>query len=127
MGQHKDYGLALSLDILGGILTGSGFATGVKSIVQQWEEPQHVGHFFIVIDPICFMSWDEFSDRLKSLYSIIRGAQRINSEIPILIPGEFEQALEKKRRVTGIPMDSMSLKNLHGLSRGQYDYELPKF
>ena len=60
MGQHKGYGLAVVLDILSGVLTGSGFATGVKSLVQQWEEPQHVGHFFIAIDPVRFMPWEEF-------------------------------------------------------------------
>jgi len=127
MGQHKGYGLAIALDILGGVLTGSGFATGVKSLVQQWDEPQHVGHFFIAIDPVRFMPWDEFSDRLKALFSILRGAQRINPETAILIPGEFEQRLEEERRATGIPMDSTSLKILRGLARGEYDYEIPKF
>jgi len=127
MGQHKGYGLAIALDILGGVLTGSGFATGVKSLVQQWDEPQHVGHFFIAIDPVRFMPWDEFSDRLKALFSILRGAQRINPETAILIPGEFEQRLEEERRATGIPMDSTSLKILRGLARGKYDYEIPKF
>jgi LDH2 family malate/lactate/ureidoglycolate dehydrogenase len=127
MGQHKGYGLAIALDILGGVLTGSGFATGVKSLVQQWDEPQHVGHFFIAIDPVRFMPWDEFSDRLRALFSILRGAQRINPETTILIPGEFEQRLEEERRAKGIPMDSRSLEILRGLARGQYDYEIPKF
>jgi ureidoglycolate dehydrogenase (NAD+) len=127
MGQHKGYGLAIALDILGGVLTGTGFATGVKSLVQQWEEPQHVGHFFIAIDPVRFMPWEEFSDRLKALFLILRGAQRINPETAILIPGELEDELEKRRRSIGIPMDSKSMEVLRGLTRGQYDYEIPKF
>lgn len=127
VGQHKGYGLAIALDILSGVLTGAGFATGVKSLVQQWEEPQHVGHFFIAIDPTRFMPWEEFSERLKALFLILRGTQRINPESPILIPGEIEDALEKKRLATGIPMDAKTMDILRGLTRGEYDYEIPKF
>ena len=126
MGQHKGYGLAIALDILAGVLTGTGFATGVKSLVQQWEEPQHVGHFFIAIDPVRFMPWEEFSGRLKALFQILRGAQRIDPETPIMIPGEFEDALEKKQRAMGIPMDDATLETMRGLTAGRYDYEIPK-
>lgn len=127
MGQHKGYGLAVAIDIIAGVLTGSGFATGVKSLVQQWEEPQHVGHFFIAIDPVRFMPWGEFSDRLNALFLILRGAQRIKPDKAILIPGDYEDELEKNRRASGIPMDRMTLETLRGLTQGQYDYEIPKF
>lgn len=126
MGQHKGYGLAIALDILSGVLTGSGFATGVKSLVQQWREPQHVGHFFIAIDPTRFLPWEEFSARMKACFQILRGAQRINPETNILIPGDAEAALEKERRVQGIPLEGKILEILHGLSEGRYDYEIPK-
>ncbi len=127
VGQHKGYGLAIALDILGGVLTGSGFATGVKSIIQQWDEPQHVGHFFIAIDPVRFLPWEDFCARLKALYAILRAAQRVDSETPILIPGEHEDRLEQKRRAEGIPIDDATLETLRGLTAGKYDYEIPKF
>jgi LDH2 family malate/lactate/ureidoglycolate dehydrogenase len=127
MGEHKGYGLSIAIDIIAGVLTGSGFATGVKSLLQQWEEPQHVGHFFIVIDPVRFMPWEEFSDRLKALFLILRGSQRINPDKAILIPGDYEDELEKTRRASGIPIDRMTLNLLRGLIQGQYDYEIPKF
>ena len=126
MGQHKGYGLAVALDILSGVLTGSGFATEVKSLVQQWEEPQHVGHFFIVIDPVRFMPWEEFSERLKALFSILRGARRIDPETAIIVPGEYEADLERKRRAQGIPLEAKTLEILHGLTCGRYDYDIPK-
>ncbi len=126
MGQHKGYGLAIALDILGGVLTGSGFATGVKSLVQQWQEPQHVGHFFIAIDPTRFLPWEEFSARMNACFRILRGAQRIDPETAILIPGDAEAALEKERMVRGIPLEGKTLEILRGLSEGRYDYEIPK-
>ncbi len=126
MGQHKGYGLAIALDILCGVLTGSGFATGVKSLVQQWQEPQHVGHFFIAIDPTRFLPWEEFSARMNACFQILRGAQRIDPETNILIPGDAEAALEKERMVGGIPLEEKTLEILQGLSEGRYDYEIPR-
>jgi LDH2 family malate/lactate/ureidoglycolate dehydrogenase len=127
MGEHKGYGLSIAIDIIAGVLTGSGFATGVKSLLQQWDEPQHVGHFFIVVDPVRFMPWEEFSDRLKALFLILRGSQRINPDKAILIPGDYEDELEKNRRASGIPLDLVTMNILRGLTQGQYDYEIPKF
>ncbi|MHB8909931.1 MAG: Ldh family oxidoreductase [Syntrophales bacterium] len=126
MGQHKGYGLAIALDILSGILTGSGFATGVKSLVQQWQEPQHVGHFFIAVDPIRFLPWEEFSARMKACFQIVRAARRIDPETGILIPGDAEEALERERRTQGIALEGKTLEILHGLSEGRYDYEVPQ-
>ncbi len=125
MGQHKGYGLAIALDILSGVLTGAGFATGVKSLVQQWEEPQHVGHFFIAIDPTRFLPWEEFSARMRACFAVVRGARRINPDSPILIPGDAEDELEKERRIRGIPLDGKTLEILRGLGEGRYDYEVP--
>jgi LDH2 family malate/lactate/ureidoglycolate dehydrogenase len=50
IGGHKGYGLALAIDMMAGVLTGAGFGGGVKSMLQQGNEAQHVGHFMLVID-----------------------------------------------------------------------------
>jgi ureidoglycolate dehydrogenase (NAD+) len=127
VGQHKGYGLAVALDILSGVLLGAGFSTGVKSIVQQWDEPQHIGHFFIVIDPVRFMAWEVYSQRMKQLYQILRSAPRIDPGKPVLIPGEPEAQLEKIRREKGIPLAAGVFNNLKGLAQGNYEYEIPRF
>jgi len=127
VGQHKGYGLAVALDILSGVLLGAGFSTGVKSIVQQWNEPQHIGHFFIVIDPVRFMGWEVYSQRMKQMYQILRSAPRIDPGKPVLIPGEPEAQLEKIRREKGIPLAAGVFNSLKGLARGNYEYEIPRF
>ena len=127
VGQHKGYGLAVALDILSGVLLGAGFSTGVKSIVQQWDEPQHIGHFFIVIDPVRFMGWEAYSQRVKQMYQILRSAPRVDPEKPVLIPGEPEAQLEKIRREKGIPLAAGVFNSLKGLAKGNYEYETPRF
>lgn len=126
-GLHKGYGLALAVDILSGVLTGAGFSTGVKSLVQQWSEPQHIGHFFMAIDPCRFMTWEVFSLRMRQLCDSMRAAPPIDPEKPVMIPGEPEARLEAVRRGRGIPLDPKAFRLLQGLTRGEYDYEIPKF
>jgi ureidoglycolate dehydrogenase (NAD+) len=126
IGFHKGYGLAAAMDILSGVLTGAGFSTGVKSLLQQWEEPQHIGHFFIAIDPSRFMSWQVFSDRMKQLCASLRNSRRIDPTEPILIPGDPEANMEGQRRDHGIPLEPDAFEALKGLAQGKYDYEIPR-
>jgi len=125
--MYKGYGLAVAIDILSGILTGAAFSNGVKSLIQQWEEPQHIGHFFIVIDPVRFMPWQVFSDRMKALFNLLRNSRQIDNETSILVPGELETQKERNRRASGIPFDVNVLNTLKNITQGDYEYELPKF
>jgi LDH2 family malate/lactate/ureidoglycolate dehydrogenase len=126
IGLHKGYGLAVAMDILSGVLTGAGFSTGVKSLIQQWEEPQHIGHFFIAIDPRRFTSWEVFSDRMNQLCDSMRNAHRLDPSKPILIPGDPEAQMEQHRRENGIPFEADAFEILKALAQGKYDYEIPR-
>lgn len=127
IGRHKGYGLAVAIDILCGVLTGGGFSRGVKSLAEQWDEAQDIGHFFISIDVSRFMPWETFSDRMRELLDGLRGAQPVHPDEPVLIPGERGGRTERDRRLNGIPVGSELLENLKGLSEGRYDYPVPKF
>ena len=127
VGLFKGYGLAVAMDILSGVVTGSAYSNDVKSLLQQWEEPQHIGHFFITIDPARFMAWEVFSERMKDISNRLRSAQRIRPDLPVLIAGDLENALEKERRQKGIPMDVNDLSKLNDLADGKYDIEVAKF
>jgi len=127
IGSYKGYGLAVAIDILSGVLIGAEFSTGIKSLIQQMEEPQQIGHFFIAIDPARFMPWKAFSNRMKQLYELLRNARRIDSKRPIFIPGEPEAQMERVRRMNGIPFEPKVFETLKGLTQGKYDYEMPRF
>jgi LDH2 family malate/lactate/ureidoglycolate dehydrogenase len=127
VGGHKGYGLALAIDMMAGVLTGSGFADGVKSMLQQGDEPQHVGHFMLAIDPVRFMPWDCFAQRMKELRATMRSAPPLDPKRPIAIPGEPEAELEKQRRAEGIPIPEDAFRLLKGLADGQYEYAVPSF
>jgi LDH2 family malate/lactate/ureidoglycolate dehydrogenase len=127
IGSYKGYALAVAIDILSGVLTGAGFSTGIKSLIQQSEEPQHIGHFLIAIDPARFMPWKTFSNRMKQLCELLRNCHGIDTENPVLIPGDPEARMERVRRENGIPFDPKIFETLKGLTQGRYDYEMPRF
>lgn len=123
IGLHKGYGLAVAIDILSGVLTGAGFSDGVKSLLQQWDEPQHMGHFFITIDPSRFMKYETFNNRIAQLYETLKSARKIDPQKTILVPGERAATLEKCRRENGIPIDVKTLDHLQNFARGRYNYQ----
>ena len=127
VGGHKGYGLALAIDILAGIMTGAGFGDGVKSLLQQWNEPQHVGHFMCVIDPARFMPWETFAERMSELRRSMHAVPPLDAKAPVVIPWEIEARIEKTRRADGIPIPDKAFELLQGLACGQYEYEIPKF
>ena len=50
VGGHKGYGLALVVDLIAGLLSGAAYLSHVKSWVDTPEEPQNLGHYFLLID-----------------------------------------------------------------------------
>jgi len=127
MGGHKGYGLALAIDIIAGVLTGSGYGIGVLSLFQQWKEPQRVGHFFICLNPASFMSPEIFNDRLESLFLAIKTSKPIDDRSPVLLPGEIEMAAMTERREKGIPFDPPIWDSLVSLAEGKYDVKVSDF
>jgi LDH2 family malate/lactate/ureidoglycolate dehydrogenase len=127
VGQHKGYGLAVAIDILCGVLTGAGFGTGVKSLFQEWNEPQHIGHLFIALDPQRFMSWENFQARMGELYQELKAVRPIDTDAPVVVAGEKENQMEKERRAYGIPLPRATLDKLRMLAAGEYDMETSKY
>lgn len=124
--NHKGYGLALAIDLIGGVLTGAGFGTGVLSLFQQWEKPQNVGHFFIVIDPGFLMEKDEFYLRSNKLFNQIKNSTPWDNNQPVMYPGEIEAANYEKFKKNGITFSKKIWTDLQKLADGIYDAEVSK-
>jgi LDH2 family malate/lactate/ureidoglycolate dehydrogenase len=91
----------VAVDILCGVLAGGGFGTGVKSLFQEWNEPQHIGHLFITIDPQRFMPLDIFQERIKALYRGLKSASPIDSDAPVVVAAKGKPVWRYKERARG--------------------------
>lgn len=115
-GSYKGYGLGLTLDVLSGVLSGSGFGRQLARAEGRSPEVAGIGHFFIAIRLKAFSPWVKFRNRMKDMLRQLTttpaaGAPRV------FYPGESEYALDQERRANGIPIDPGTASELEGLSR----------
>lgn len=112
IGEYKGYGLSLVTDVLAGVMTGALFAGSVFQDDQNYD----VGHMMMAIKPDNFISMDEFEQRLEVLIAEVKAAPPIDSERPVILPGEVEfQRLEERRRY-GIPVAQETVAGLKELA-----------
>ena len=70
IGGHKGYGLALLVDLFAGLLSNAAYLTHVKSWVDAPDEPQNLGHFFILINTQMLGSTQWLTERMTDFASI---------------------------------------------------------
>ena len=108
----KGSGLAMVIDILCGVLSGSGIGTEVRHLNDS--VPQNIGAFFIAIDISKFTSFDEFCRRVDGYIDYIKGTARDGENI--MMPGELNFITEKERMVSGIPLPEVLVDELNSLA-----------
>ncbi|WP_186183543.1 Ldh family oxidoreductase [Burkholderia gladioli] len=99
IGGHKGYGLALVVDLLAGLLSGAAYLTHVKSWEDEPDQPQDLGHFFILIDTRRLGSGAWLAQRMGDYAAILHGSAAADPAAPVVVPGEIELArLERQMR-----------------------------
>ena len=95
---HKGYGLSLTVDLLGGALTGDG--CGAMPGVE-------VGNGMLIelVDPTAFLDRDQYLQNVESFLEYVRSSPTQAGVERILLPGEPEQQIEERRRREGIDID----------------------
>jgi LDH2 family malate/lactate/ureidoglycolate dehydrogenase len=114
-GEHKGYGLALVIDILAGVLTGSGFGTQVK-MLYDLSGKSNVGHIVVAINISGFMELELFWQRLAELESQLKSSKLAPGYNEILMPGELEFRCEEKRKKEGIPLSRRLVEDLNKIA-----------
>jgi LDH2 family malate/lactate/ureidoglycolate dehydrogenase len=103
MGGPKGSGLSMLMDILSGVISGAAFAGDVQDQYKNFDQPQNVGHFILVMKPDLFISLDEYRARMDTLTERVKSTPLAEGFDEILMPGEPESRQEKRRLATGIP------------------------
>ena len=120
----KGSGLAMLIDILGGVLSGSGFAGDIRDMTRDFEAPQEVGHFFLAFKIEAFMPLADFEQRMALLIKRLKALPPAAGFEEVTYPGEREARLELARRDTGIPLPAETVGALSDLAQ-RFELELP--
>lgn len=106
IGGHKGYGLALMVDLFAGLLSNAAYLTHVKSWVDAPDQPQNLGHFFLLIDTRRLGSASWLAERMNDFASILHDSPPADAQRPVIQPGEIELARLASQRKDGIALDA---------------------
>jgi len=109
IGGHKGYGLALLVDMFAGVLSNAAYLTHVKSWVDAPDEPQNLGHFFILIDTKRLGTASWLVQRMRDFAEILHASPAAEEGKPVIVPGEIELRNMARQRANGIDVDAAVL------------------
>jgi len=112
IGGPKGYGLAMVVDILAGLLSGSKYGSEVVTF-HQLMGPTGVGVFTLAIDIERFMDRDQFRKLVQSYFATIKASKKTDGVSRIYLPGEIEFEKEKESIKEGIEVGEGTIKNLN--------------
>ena len=111
MAAHKGYGIALLIEILSGVLTGSAFLSGIHRWVDEDPLPADQGHAFLAIDIGKLMPPGSFAERMKVLLSEVRSSKKGGAD-RVYLPGEMEWERREEAYRNGLALPDFVLENL---------------
>lgn len=112
-GGPKGAALAMLMDMMAGMYTGSNYAGDVSSLYYKFEEPQNLGHMIFVMRNDLFMSTDEYKKRMDVYYRRLKALPRAAGCDEILMPGEPEDRRTKDALKNGIWLTGKILDSLY--------------
>lgn len=117
IGLYKGYGLGMMVEMLCGVLAGGPIGTEIKGMYKAPLDVQRsISHFFIVLDVNSFIHIDDFKKRMQSIVNNIREMAPIDGVEKVMVPGDPEKEMYKKRIIEGIPIDETKFEEFLALS-----------
>ena len=98
MANHKGYAIAIMMDIVSGVLTGSAFGTGVHGPYQTAHR-SGAGQFMIAINIESIQPLAVFNARMEQLITELKSVPLAQGFEEVLYPGEIEARNDAKHRV----------------------------
>jgi LDH2 family malate/lactate/ureidoglycolate dehydrogenase len=123
MAQHKGYAIAVMMDMLSGVLTGSHSGTGVFGPYQT-EHRSGAGQLLIALNVEAFQPLAEFGSRMEAYIAELKGVPLAQGFDEVFYPGEIEARNAARHRNDGLLLPEDTIKDLEKLAR-EYAVRLP--
>ena len=116
-GGYKGYGMALMVEILSAVITGSGISHQVNSMEKDFSHTGNNGHFFLAFDIERFIPLEDYYERIEHLIEIIRlSGNTCHTESTPKIPGENRWVAYQKSQRQGVKIPKEILSELNELA-----------
>ena len=116
MAEHKGYAIAAMVDMMSGVLTGSGFLSRVASPYKTAEK-SNCGHLMIAIDIAKLQPLADFNARMEEWVSEIKSVPTAKGFDEVFYPGEMEARNDAKHRAEGLSLPQDTLDDLQRIAK----------
>ena len=113
LGGYKGSGLAVMVEILCAVLSGSAIGSELGGI-RFPGKPVRVGQFYLALEVERFMPVTEFGARMDKLIRMLKSTAPAKGYEEVLVANDPERRVETERTVTGIPVDAGTWDRLTG-------------
>ena len=118
IGGYKGYGIALAVDMLCGVLTGSSYGAHFPGfLADNLKDPTDVGSVFAAISIDSFMDIPDFKTQMDKAIGEIKNCEKAEGVKRIYIPGEIEDETRADRLANGIPIPETVVKDFENLGK----------
>ena len=115
MGGHKGYGLAVFVDMFGGVLSDALTSPEIPFVEDM--RPEETGFAVILLDIAHFIDVDRFKEHASLYASLLKNSRPATGVKEIFMPGEIEARLLEERKVTGVDFSDALEAELTDLGR----------
>jgi LDH2 family malate/lactate/ureidoglycolate dehydrogenase len=116
MAGHKGYAIAAMVDMMSGVLTGSGFLSAVHSPYQTAEKSR-CGHMMIAINIGAFQPLAQFHARMEQFIAELKSVPLAKGFDEVFYPGELEARNDAKHRREGLALPEDTRADLARIAR----------
>lgn len=116
MAGHKGYAIAMMVDVLSGVLTGSRFLSGVHSPYKTAEK-SNCGHFMVAINIEALQPLAQFNARMEQYIAELKSVPLAKGSNEVFYPGEIEANNDIANRRDGLLLPADTLENLASIAR----------
>jgi LDH2 family malate/lactate/ureidoglycolate dehydrogenase len=116
MAGHKGYAIAVMIDMLAGVLSGSEFGSKVHGPYEPTAR-SGCGHLILALDIAAFMPVAEFGERMERLVAELKGAPLAAGCKEIFYPGEMEARAAERNRRDGLVLPEQTVVDLLELGK----------
>ncbi len=115
MAGAKGYALALMIEILSGVISGSAWGPQVRSPYEDTSEPTDSGIWVMAFDVSALMPMPLYTRRMRELLDAIHASPAAPGE-RVRVPGERRAQVRQERLANGVPLDDTTRAELEALA-----------
>jgi LDH2 family malate/lactate/ureidoglycolate dehydrogenase len=123
MAEHKGYAITVMMDVLSGVLSGSGVMTDVSGPYQA-EKRSRCGHMVMALDIAAFGTPQDFAARMERMVAEIKAVPLAEGFEEIFYPGEIEARNEARHLRDGLDLPEKTIAELARVA-GEHGMAMP--